>query len=75
MQSPRIPGHYLCAADAHPDHDALCKFRRENFEAESEPFFAGFAAGAGAEAFEGGHGERRRDEGGSQCQQAQERAV
>lgn len=28
---------YLCA-DAHPDHDTLCKFRRENFEAVSEAF-------------------------------------
>lgn len=28
---------YLCA-DAHPDHDTICKFRRENFEAVSEAF-------------------------------------
>ncbi len=28
---------YLCA-DTHPDHDTICKFRRENFEAVSEAF-------------------------------------
>lgn len=28
---------YLCA-DTHPDHDTICKFRRENFEAVSESF-------------------------------------
>ena len=25
-------------ADTHPDHDTICKFRRENFEAVSEAF-------------------------------------
>jgi len=28
---------YLCA-DTHPDHDTICTFRRENFEAVSEAF-------------------------------------
>lgn len=28
---------YLCA-NTHPDHDTICKFRRENFEAFSEAF-------------------------------------
>jgi len=28
---------YLCA-DTHPDHDTICKFRRENFEAVSASF-------------------------------------
>lgn len=32
-----IAVRYLCA-DTHPDHDTICKFRRENFEAVSESF-------------------------------------
>jgi hypothetical protein len=32
-----IGARYL-TADTHPDHDTICKFRRENFEAVSESF-------------------------------------
>lgn len=32
-----IAVRYLCA-DTHPDHDTICKFRRENLEAISESF-------------------------------------
>ncbi len=32
-----IAVRYLCA-DTHPDHDTICKFRRENFEAVSASF-------------------------------------
>lgn len=32
-----IAVRYLCA-DTHPDHDTICKFRRENFAAVSESF-------------------------------------
>lgn len=32
-----IAVRYLCA-DTHPDHDTICKFRRENFEAVSDSF-------------------------------------
>ena len=32
-----IGARYL-TADTHPDHDTICKFRRENFEAVAESF-------------------------------------
>lgn len=38
---------YLCA-DTHPDHDTICKFRRENFEAVSVPAFFRFCCWLGS---------------------------
>lgn len=34
-----IAVRYLCA-NTHPDHDTICRFRRENFEAVNEAFLA-----------------------------------
>ena len=58
-----IGARYI-TADEHPDHDTICKFRRENFEAIAASFFGGVSAGAGAGVNEGGDGECGWDEGG-----------
>ena len=63
-------GVRFVAANRHPDHDTIARFRRENFDAVSESFLQVSASGQGVEAVARGLGERRRLQVQGQRQQA-----
>ena len=61
-------GVRFLTGDTHPDHDTILQLSAAKPKADREIFRPGLGAGAGTQAFAGGHHQRRWHSAQSQCQ-------